>query len=122
MRPFIKVYHDVGYVKGTYAQFGVGHTLEKIATFSKDGHCDLQLGASIGWGSSAYNRAYWSVDESRLNDLAFTFAFPICFPGGWTIKPSVNYVTLVDGNIRDSDVFSASSDYFFTSIGVSKSF
>ncbi|MGD0784815.1 MAG: hypothetical protein ABR969_03270 [Sedimentisphaerales bacterium] len=122
LSPAIKVYHGLGNENGTYINASIGHTYEKVMTFTDKCYCNLQWGASLGWGSSTYNKDYWGVDEARLNDLAFTLGLPICFPGDWTVKPSINYVTLVDGKIRDTDVFSKSSDYFFTGIGISKSF
>lgn len=127
LNPAIKVYHGLGNENGTYVNFGIGHTFEKIAKWSEECYCNLQWGASIGWGSSTYNKDYWGVDESRLNDLAFTVGLPICFPGGWTVKPSINYVTLVDGKIRSTDTYATSdstkgSDYFFTGIGITKNF
>jgi len=122
LKPAIKVYHGLGNENGTYVSFSLGHTIEKIATFTEDCYCGLQLGASLGWGSGTYNKDYWGVDESRLNDLAFTVGLPICFPGGWTVKPSINYVTLVDGKIRDTDMYGKSSDYLFTGVSIGKSF
>jgi hypothetical protein len=122
LNPAIKVYHGLGNENGTYVNFSLGHTLEKIATFSRDCYCDLQLGASLGWGSSTYNKDYWGVDSGQLNDLAFTMGLPVCFAGGWTVKPSFNYVTLVDGAIRNSDTYATNSDYFFTGVGITKSF
>lgn len=122
LSPAIKVYHGLGNENGTYVNLSIGHTLEKVMTFSEKCYCNLVWGASLGWGNGTYNKDYWGVDESRLNDLALTLALPICFPGGWTVKPSINYVTLVDGAIRSSDVYARSSDYLFTGVSISKSF
>ncbi|OHB49826.1 MAG: hypothetical protein A2Y10_09375 [Planctomycetes bacterium GWF2_41_51] len=122
LNPTFKVYHGLGNENGTYANFSIGHTYEKFASFTETCYCNFQWGASIGWANSTYNVDYWGVDDSRLNDLTFTLALPICFPGDWIVKPSVNYVTLVDGALRDSDVYSSSSDYFFTGVSISKSF
>ncbi|MGA2914962.1 MAG: hypothetical protein ABSE89_02955 [Sedimentisphaerales bacterium] len=122
LSPAIKVYHGLGNENGTYVNFSIGHTIEKVMTFTENCYCNLQWGASLGWGNGTYNRDYWGVNGSHLNDLAFTLGLPICFPGGWTVSPSINYVTLVDGAIRSSDVYARSSDYFFTGIRISKSF
>jgi hypothetical protein len=116
------VYHGLGNENGTYVNLSIGHTYEKVMKFTDKCFCNLQWGASLGWANETYNRDYWGIDKAGLNDLAFTLGLPICFPGNWTVKPSINYVTLVDGKIRDADVFSKSSDYFFTGIGISKSF
>ncbi|MFA6186987.1 MAG: hypothetical protein WC770_07240 [Phycisphaerae bacterium] len=122
LSPAIKVYHGLGNENGAYVNLSIGHTYEKFMTFSEKCYCNLVWGASLGWGNGTYNKDYWGVDESRLNDLAFTLALPICFPGGWTVKPSINYVTLVDGTIRSSDVYAKSSDYLFTGVSIGKSF
>jgi hypothetical protein len=120
--PAFKVYHGLGNENGTYANFSIGHTYEKFATFAKDCYCNFQWGASIGWANSTYNVDYWGVDDSRLNDLTLTAAFPMCLPGGWTFKPSINYVTIIDGTLRNADTYSKSSDYFFTGLSISKNF
>ncbi|MFA5292094.1 MAG: hypothetical protein WC496_03575 [Phycisphaerae bacterium] len=122
LSPTIKVYHGLGNENGIYANFGLSHTFEKVLKFSDTITGDLALGASIGWGNGTYNKDYWGVDESRLNDLAFTVGIPIDLGNGWAVKPSFNYVVLVDGKIRDTDAYGKSSDYFFTGISISKSF
>jgi len=48
-------------------------------------------------------------------------SFPVEI-AGWTVTPSLNYVTLVNGSIRKTDTFNQASDYFFTGISVSKGF
>jgi len=127
LNPTIKVYHGLGNENGTYANFGISHTFEDILKLSDKITGDLFLGASIGWGNGTYNKDYWGIDESMLNDLALTAALPIDLGNGWTVKPSINYVTLVDGRVRSADTYATSdstrgSDYFFTGISVSKSF
>ena len=87
----------------------------------------MDVGVSLGWGSASYNKAYWgsTINSSRLNDLAVSVAFPIEI-GGWTVSPSLNYVTLVNSDIRRTDAFAnggnTASDYFYAGIGISKSF
>jgi len=122
LSPSLTVYHDIDNVEGTYACLGLSHAIENITKSGKNFTVDLELGASLGWGNSSYNRAYWSVDESKLNDLAFSLALPVELGGGWTVTPSFNYVTLVNDDIRDSDAFGTDSDFFFTGISISKSF
>ena len=122
LSPAIKVYHGLGNENGTYVNASIGHTYEKVMTFTDKCYCNLQWGASLGWGNGTYNKDYWGVDGSHLNDLAFTLGLPICFPGRWTVKPSINYVTLADGAIRSSDLYAKSSDYLFTGVNISKSF
>jgi hypothetical protein len=56
-----------------------------------------------------------------LNDLAFSVSFPIEI-AGWTVAPSLNYITLLSDDIRDTDVYGTDSDFFFAGISLSKSF
>jgi hypothetical protein len=46
---------------------------------------------------------------------------------GWTLTPSVNYVTLVDSDVRSADTYATASgnddsDYLFTGLTLSRSF
>ena len=123
LSPTVTVYHDVDDIKGTYASFGIGHSIEKIAELTPDIPIGMEIGASLGWGSASYNKGYWgtAIDSDKLNDLALSLAFPVEI-GGLTVTPSLNYVTLVNGSIRKTDTFDKASDYFFAGIGISKSF
>ena len=122
LNPSVTVYHDIDTVKGMYVNFGISHSIEDFIKLTDSLSANLDLSASIGWGNSSYNRAYWGVDNSKLNDIAFTVALPVELGGGWTVTPSFNFVTLVSSDIRDSDAFSTDSDYFFTGVSISKSF
>ena len=123
LSPSVTVYHDVDEVKGTYASFGIGHSIEKIGELGTDIPVGMDIGASLGWGSASYNKGYWgaSIDSDKLNDLALSLAFPFEI-AGCTVTPSLNYVTLVNGSIRKTDTFNKASDYFFVGISLSKSF
>ena len=77
------MYRDVDEIQGTYYQFGVGHTFEKIAKWNEQCFCNLVLGASVGYGNAAYNKGYFDTDSGNLNDLTLTAGLPICF-GSWT--------------------------------------
>jgi hypothetical protein len=123
LSPSVTVYWDVDDIKGTYASFGLGHSIENIAELTPDMPVGMDIGLSLGWGSASYNRAYWGapVSSAKLNDLALSVSFPVEIRG-WSVAPSLNYVTLVNGKVRDSDAFRSESDYFFAGIGVSKGF
>ncbi|MBN1787609.1 MAG: hypothetical protein JW806_04360 [Sedimentisphaerales bacterium] len=122
LSPSITVYHDIDNIDGTYVSAAVSHTLVKAFSLTDSIGVDVELGASVGWGSSSYNKGYWGFDESGLNDLVFTVALPMDLGGGWSVSPSFSYITLIDGKIRDSDAFSTDSDYFVTGISISKEF
>ena len=120
LSPAIKVYRDVDEVDGTYVNFSVGHTVEEIAKIG-DTPIAMVTGASIGWGDSSYDKYYWGVDSDKLNDIALSVAFPMEI-GGWTFKPSVNYVSIVSSDLREADTYRPESDYFFTGLSLSKAF
>jgi hypothetical protein len=117
LTPSFKWYRDVESVKGSYFQFGLSQTFDKIMTLGKY-PCSLVLGASYGWGNVAYNKGYFGVDSSGSNDLTLSAGLPITV-GRWTIKPSLNYSTMLDNSIRKA---SYKSDNFWTGVGISTSF
>ena len=123
LSPSLTVYHDVDDIKGTYASFGLSYSIDKITELGSDIPVGMEIGASLGLGSASYNKGYWgsTIKSSKLNDLALSLAFPFEI-AGWTVSPSLNYVTLVSSSIRKTDTFSKSSDYFFVGISLSKSF
>lgn len=121
LSPSFTLYHDIDVIDGTYAEFGLGHSIEKIAELGPEIPIGMDIGASLGWGSASYNKGYWSTDESKLNDLALSVSFPFEI-GGWTVSPSLNYVTLLDSRLRDTDTFSEESEYFFVGISAAKGF
>lgn len=121
LSPSIIVYHDIDEIDGTYISLGLAHSIDRIAELAPGVGIGMDIGVNLGWGDSDYNKGYWGLDESKLNDLSFSISFPmeIC---GWTFAPSINYVTLVSGDIRATDSYAKGSDYFFTGLSLSKSF
>jgi len=122
LSPSVTFYHDIDQIKGTYVSFGIGHSVEKVAEFGPETPIGMDFSASLGWGSSGYNEGYWGIKKDKLNDLALSLSFPFSCGGGWTIAPSLNYVTLVDGDLKNTDTFNKASDQFFAGISLSKSF
>jgi len=118
LTPSFKWYRDVDEIDGSYLQFGLGHTFEKIITWTERCYCGLQLGAGIGWGSSAYNKGYFAVDGGRFNDMTFTAGLPVCI-GNWTVRPTVNYAVMLSDKIRSATL---KSDNVWFGVGVSTFF
>lgn len=118
LSPAVRWYYDYDVIDGSYVQFSVGHTIEKIRSWGEDCHCDLQVGASVGLGTDGYNQGYFGVDETALNDLTLTAGLPICF-GKLTIRPSIGYSMMIDDDIRDA---TAKSDNFWGGIGAAYNF
>jgi len=121
LSPSITVYHDVDEAEGAYALLAVSHSIEEIMKLGPNTPVALEIGTSLGWGSGSYNKYYWGTDQSKLNDLAFSVAFPFGIKG-WTVTPSLNYVTLVSDDIRDTDTYGTDSDFFFAGVGISREF
>ena len=118
LTPYIRLYRDVEDINGNYVQFGIGHIIKKIAEVSKTCYCGLQLGSSIGYGSSRYNDGYFDSNHSNMNDWMLFVAFPVCVDL-WTIKPSVNYSSMLSDSIRRA---TDKSDNLRFGVGLSRNF
>ncbi len=121
LSPSITVYHDVDEAEGSYVSLAFGHSIERIAELGSDVPVGMDIGASLGWGSGSYNKYYWGTDQSKMQDLTLSVSFPMDI-AGWTLAPSLNYVTLLSDDIRATDTNRSESDYFFAGISFSKSF
>lgn len=122
LNPEVKFFHDVEEVEGaTYATFGVSHSLDELFKLG-DLPVGLDISATLGWGSGSYNEYYWGTGkQDKVNDLMLSVGFPfeVC---GWTVTPSVNYSTLLDHDIRETDAYSKKSDFLFAGISIGKEF
>lgn len=118
LAPYFKWYRDVDEINGSYFQFGLGHTFEKVVKVNDNCYCGLQLGASSGWGNSTYNKGYFGVNNGKFNDITLTAGFPVCI-GSWTIRPNINYSTMLSDSIRAA---TAKSNNFWAGVGISVSF
>jgi hypothetical protein len=118
LSPAIRWYYDFDAIDGSYIQLSLGHTIEKLQQWRDDCYCDLELGASLGYATSGYNRGYFNVDESAFNDLTLSAAVPFSL-GRWTLKPSLAYSTLLDDEVR---AVTAKSDNFWGGISASCNF
>ena len=121
LEPSVTVYHDIDEAEGSYISLAAGHSIEKIIEISPEVPLGLDIGISLGWGSGSYDKYYWGTGQSKLNDLAFSLSFPVEI-SGWSLIPSLNYITLLSDDIRDTDAYGTDSDFFFAGISLSKSF
>jgi hypothetical protein len=127
LSPTVTLYRDIDEGDCSYVALSVSHSIEKICELSSDMPVGMSMSASMGWGNDAYNKYYWGVEDSALNDLTLAVGFPVPVLG-WTFTPSVNYVTLLDSDIRSSDLYQTGytnkrgSDYLFTGLTLSRSF
>lgn len=126
LNPSVTVYYDFEDINGTYVTAGIGHSIEKIADLTESIPVGLDLSLSIGWGDSNYNEGYWAdsignaIDSSGLNDLTLKIGFPMSI-GSWTFTPSINYVTLLDSDIREG-LPSGDKDMFFMGLSMGTGF
>ena len=118
LTPYIKWYRDVKAINGSYVQFGVGHSIGKIWELNDNCYCGLQMGSSIGYGDSGYNKGYFNTNSGKLNDWTSSIAFPFCI-GAWTIKPSINYSAMLSDSIRSA---TEKSDNFWAGLTISGEF
>jgi hypothetical protein len=118
LSPAIRWYYDFDEIDGSYVQLSLGHTLEKLHQWRDDCYCDLQLGASVGYGSAGYNDGYFGVDEGAFNDLTLSAGLPVSF-GKWTLKPVVAYSTMLNDDIRAA---TAHSDNLWAGLSAAVSF
>ena len=99
LSPAVKWFYDCDEAEGSYIQFSVGHTIEKIVSWTDDNYCDVAVGASVGYGTDNYNDFYFGVDDGAINDVTLTAGVPFCF-GSLVIKPSIGYSVMIDDDIR----------------------
>jgi len=118
LSPGVRWFYDFDQIKGSYFQFSVGHTIEKLHQWRENCYCGLQVGASLGLGTSEYNDGYFGVDETALNDLTLTAGLPFCV-GKLTIKPSIGYSMMIDKDIRTA---LEKPDNFWGGVGFSYDF
>ena len=125
LSPSITWYHDVDDVDdASYFSFAVGHSIEEAFDIGTDIPVGIDLGASLGYGNSNYNKGYWGdglETGGGFNDLALSLSLPFEM-GGWSVTPSFNYVTIIDSDLRDDTTFGTASDHFFTGISIGTSF
>ena len=114
LSPSVTWYYDADEVEGSYVSFAIGHSIELPENIP----FGIDLGLNVGWADSDYNAAYWDVDDDGFNDLTLSVGFPMEI-GGWSVTPSVNYVSLIDSDISDA---ASDDDIFYAGISLGTSF
>jgi hypothetical protein len=118
LTPTFKWFRDVQEIHGSYFQYSIGQTFDKVYVMNENCYCGLQLGASYGWANAAYDRGYFGVNSGQSNDLTLTTA--LCTQVySWMIKPSLNYSTMLGNSIKDA---TNKSDNFWVGLGISTTF
>ena len=124
LNPSITMYYDIDDINGAYISGGIGHTVENIFSLGEGLPVNLDLSASLGWGSSGYTKSYWGAPatSSALNDLVLGAALPFDLGKGMSVTPFLNWVTLVDDDIRSTNAYDTDSDYLFGGISFAAEF
>lgn len=111
--PSLTVYSDVDEVKGSYFLLGLGQSFGLEA----GPLTGIDLGASLGYGSGSYNRAYFGIDEAKPVDLVISLGLPMTF-GKISVTPAATYSYLLDSDISEA---LDETGYFYVSLGASLS-
>ena len=124
LNPSITLYYDIDDINGAYISGGIGHTIEEIFSLGEGLPVNLDLSASLGWGSSGYTSSYWGAPatSSALNDLVLSAALPFDLGNGLSVTPFLTWVTLVDSDIRSTNAYDSDSDYLFGGISLAAEF
>jgi uncharacterized protein (TIGR02001 family) len=96
--PTISVNYDVDEADGFYASLSGGYN----CAFPNKKAPTLGMTAKLSYGSSSYNDFYYYVDKSAFTDLTLGVALPFAVTEKVTVTPSINYSTIVDGDLKDS--------------------
>jgi outer membrane scaffolding protein for murein synthesis (MipA/OmpV family) len=60
------------------------------------------VSVGVGFGTDQYNKGYFGVNKAAFNDLTFTGSVGCTLANNLTLSPMVQYVALLDGEIRDA--------------------
>jgi outer membrane scaffolding protein for murein synthesis (MipA/OmpV family) len=113
--PSITAYYDFDEVEGWYVTAGLD------SEFALTEKMTLGLGASLGYGDSDYNCAYWSVNDSGLNDLNFSASLGYQVNDMFSVGVSAGYMVLVGSDVKDqAEADGKDTSQFY--MGVSASF
>lgn len=114
--PSVTFYRDVDEAKdGTYISVGVGHSFENVFELGPDTPVGVDIGATLGWGNTAYNKFYWGAAPDggtiggEMNDLVLSVAFPFEL-AGLNFAATASYVTLLGDDIRKTDAYGQGKD------------
>jgi len=67
LSPSVTWYRDVDVINGSYIALGLGHTFEKLHSWSDDEYISLEVTGNIGIGGSGYN----GCEKGSANDAGY---------------------------------------------------
>ncbi len=118
LTPYVRWYRDVDEIDGSYYQFGIGQSIDKIYMLTDKCYCGLSAGASVGYGSSSFNRGYSLASDDKFNDVTVSLALPIVLDS-WTLRPSISYSAMLSEEVRKN---TAKSDNVWFGLGLTRLF
>jgi len=94
--PALNLYRDIDDADGFYGALSLAYSRELPAALT------LSLGALLGAGDSSYNRYYFGVHRTALNDASLTASLAYAPTSRLTVTPGIQYSWLPDRDIRDA--------------------
>lgn len=94
--PSITVYYDIDEAESYYLTLSAGK--DCVTLWNKTPQVNLL--ASVGYGSSKHNSYYAGVDKSALTDATISAGMPYSLKNGMTLTPVVSYSIILDSGIK----------------------
>ena len=94
--PQLTVVKDIDEAEGYYAAAGLSYSHDLITD-----SLTVDMGASLGFASAAYNRFYFGVDRDTWNDVNVAASITYSVTEALALTPGVQYTWLLDSDIRD---------------------
>lgn len=95
LSPALNLCRDLEQAEGLYASVSLSQAVPV-------GCLEPSFGMKAGYGNRRHNMALYGVDKASVADLTMDIAVPISVSGSVTVTPSVEFTTLLDGEISDS--------------------
>ncbi len=95
LNPALKVAHDFDEYDGFYAEASISHSVEPLKDLS------LELSLSLGMADSTYNKGYFGVDASALNDGNAKLSASYSLSESLSLSGYVQYTRLLNSAIED---------------------
>lgn len=94
--PTLSGYYDVDEADGLYLSLGLAYSADL------GGKATLGLSGLVGYATSDDNAFYYGVDDAAFNDASVGATLSFSPVESLTITPGVQYVTLIDDDIKDA--------------------
>ncbi len=103
LHPAVKVFADVGAIRGTYVTLDVAHTITLLKP-RPNVIWSAEFSAGLGAGSPGYNRGYFGVPHAALIDVHPAIAVPLSLGPHVRVTPRVGYGLVMDESLRQSEI------------------